>query len=391
MKESSRTYSLLTSDDRAMGWLVNRRVKPILILLSFLLSLLLLFFVVVRLVGEQTLLHHAAQISPYSMIFAREIHVRDADKAFERLIFFFGDSSVVTVKGSTATQREIRIPGMLEKVMNQRYPEIGGVSVVEWAFIGAQPFDYYCMLFGVEKYSPSLVIAPINWRTLGGEDESPKSRFPGLSRMVPPAERFSLSRDNPLVLEDISLAHQALYVFDKPRLYAQGLKLWSRAALSTLLHPETLEANTTPIETIPPNVRNWQERMARWSDSALFGKYPLEITAEKTQMRILHLIAKTASARGIQFLFYITPIHTYEIKTRETFDAEKLQRSVQTILEQTTVGSTECVNLIDLLETSDDFVDYHEHYNVEGNRKIAEALAAAARETLLKTGARSAP
>jgi hypothetical protein len=366
------------------------RTTLALIFLSYLIFSFLLFFLSVCLIGRRTLLHHAAQISPYSMIFAGEIEVRDADEAFEDLIFFFGDSSIATVKGIAASRRDINIPGMLETVTNQRYAAPGSLSVVEWAFVGAQPFDYYCMLFGAEKYSPSLVIAPINWRTLGGEDGSPKSKFHELSRLVPPSERFSHSADNPFVLENISLTDQFLYLLDKPKLYAQGLKVWSRAALSGSAPPETGMDDTMPIDTMRPNVQNWQRIMSNWSDSELFKQYPVDITAENTQVRILHLIAETASKRGIPFLFYITPIHTYRMKGRETFDADRFHRSVRTVLEQTTVGSTECVNLIDLLEGEEDFLDYYEHYNVSGNRKIAEALAAKAQKILLKPQARTA-
>ncbi len=363
--------------------LTEQRAKPAYVLLSYVSSFLALVFISIVLLGKQTVLYYAAQISPYSMIFANEVKIADGDRSVDDVIFFFGDSSVVTVKGDTALARELHIPSMLESELNRRYPELGRVSVVEWAFIGAHPFHYYCMLFAVEKYKPSLVIAPVNWRALGAVDGKANYKFPELIRLVPARERIALGPDSPVNLEGIPLTDQFLYLFDVPKLYMQGLKEWARSRFFSMWYPERVDREATPAGTIPDNVQNWEGMLANWPDSELFATYPVVVPADHLRVKTLRLIADTAWKRKTPFLFYITPIHTTEMAKRESFDAAGFRRSVETVIGQSAAGCAECVNFIELLDETN-FVDFFEHYSVEGNRKVAEALAPEVRRMLLK-------
>ncbi|UCD56270.1 MAG: hypothetical protein JSV16_10575, partial [Candidatus Hydrogenedentota bacterium] len=113
-------------------------------------------------------------------------------------------------------------------------------------------------------------------------------------------------------------------------------------------------------------------------------RYPMEISRDNPTLKLVRLIASTSSRRGVRVLFYITPIHVQQMRTTKNFDAAAFHRSLALVMEQGSIGTTRCVNLVDLLDESD-FADGAEHYKEEGQRKLALALLPQVGEILLES------
>ncbi|UCD59020.1 MAG: hypothetical protein JSV16_07950, partial [Candidatus Hydrogenedentota bacterium] len=266
--------------------------KPVRILFWYMLMIFLALYASVSLVGKRTVLNYAADFAPYSRVFASGAETSSTAKDSDHLVFFFGDSSVALPQWATIELKKHVIPAMLESEINRRYPEVGVVSVIPWAYTSANAFDYYCLLFSAERYSPSLVIVPINWRTFNMKRWS-RFKYRGLSRLVPLRELLLQYRESPMALENISLGEQLGNHFDMPRVYAQGLKSWSKSNLSRLLFSD----RASPAVPGSFTRENW-ERGTLQPDEELFLRYPMEISRDNPTLKLVRLIASTSSRRG---------------------------------------------------------------------------------------------
>ncbi len=101
-------------------------------------------------VGHEKLLAYAAESKPYSMLFAGYSHrgLLEHNKSFK--IICFGDSNYFYPPDSGfAPDPETfdeHIPGLINEEMKARgvTPE---PSFAEWAYAGANMFDYYCLFY----------------------------------------------------------------------------------------------------------------------------------------------------------------------------------------------------------------------------------------------------
>ncbi len=348
------------------------------ILVWYLLFLCLAFVAALPMVGRQTLLKYSEKVKPYAVVFWSRNEVRAAKHESDEIIFFFGDSSVALPPW--AAKDTPHIPALLDAELREAYPELGGVSVIDWSFPGGRFFHYYCLLFEAENYSPQLLIIPINWRNLGPRswEWSKENAFHELSALVPFSERRFASGKNIFEREDIPPSKQLIYSYEYPMLYLTGLKMWCRTKVG-------LEPEEDPLANVLEGLPEAKVLIKRFGDKQLFEQYPVDISADNVQLGILRSLIEASARRGVKLLFYITPIHLDEMRYRQPFDPGKFSESVNRIMEAATSETSTCLNLVDLLG-EEDFLDSFEHYTPEGNRKVAAAIAPAVRDSLKPHG-----
>jgi len=350
------------------------RGRPLSIVLWHLFSLGCVSLFALYAIGKPSVLACSSKLKPYAVAFQTKSLLEQACLSSDRLIIFFGDSSVA--QPPWAESNSPGIPATLAAELRASYPEIGEVSVVEWAFNGARMFHYYCLLFEAAKYSPDAVIIPINWRSLGPKSEEWRRiyHFPELSALVPLREMAFEPGKGVFELEDIPPLGRFAYVFHRPMLYLRGMRMWLRIRLG--MESEGDPASVRP-ETLPPV----SVLMSFFSDEELFRTYANDIARGNTQLRILRALTEAAGRQGMNVLFYITPIHVDELRRRPRFNARMCRESVGRVVEAATSETSMCLNLLELLR-EEDFIDFYEHYRPEGNRKIARALAPAVRRLI---------
>jgi hypothetical protein len=337
------------------------------IALGFAFALVVFFCSAYVFVGKSTILDHSAKIKPYSHIFKTGALINARKPKPDILVLFLGDSSVA--QPPWADSDAPHIPAVLESLLRETAPDGQNISVIEWSFPGGRPFHYYCLLFEAEKYSPCLLVIPINWRILGPSSEywDTKFAFAELCASVPLSERSQRSGSSVMELEGISIQRQLAHMFFHPMLYVTGMKLW----LQSNLGMQAEEEAWGPLQLIAPDPG---ELISSFSDTRLFRQYTNHVTANNAQLKTLHAIAETSARRGIKVLFYITPIHMDEMRARASFDKEGFRHSIELVTQSVRSESSRCLDLSGLLG-ADDFIDYFEHYTPEGNQQIALALA----------------
>ena len=338
----------------------------------FVFSLCFVFLAVFCLADRPALMRHAAKVKPYAVAFQSGGTIRRGTAEPGSVLVFFGDSSVA--RPPWAKRNSPSIPALLEAELRNFSPDSLSPSVLDWAFAGGRFFHYYCLLFEAEKHRPSLVIIPINWRSLGPQAPQWREKFAfhELSALVPRGEWAHPSGKSVLRLEGIPPPRLALRLLHRPTLFITGLRVSFQTTLG-------IQPKEEPWAEVFDNLPSGQELIARYGDERLFNQYANRISGDNSQLRLLRRLVETADRRGVKLLFYITPIHLDEMRRRPPFDAAAFRESVGSVVDATRSETTSCLDLSDLLG-EEDFIDNHEHYSDEGNRKIALALASAAKE-----------
>jgi hypothetical protein len=346
------------------------------IFFSFAVSLAIFFLAALLMAGRSRLLEHAATMKPYAVAYRPTALPATAEPGSDaqRLVIFLGDSSVA--QAPWAREDVPGIPDLLQQVLSESLPQARTALVADWSFAGARPFHYYCLLFEAEKHDPSLLIMPINWRSIGPlSDEWNKAfAFPELSSLVPAPERSMPSSEEMMRVEGISHSAQVLSAAHRPMLYATGVKA---LILSNFLPTPPSAPQIEVLQALPPG----EHLIERYSDARLFRQYSPVLDDGSASLRALRLIVETAERRGVRVLFYITPIHLDELRSRSSFDIAAFRTSVEGITAASTSGATMCLDLSGLL-SEDEFLDNYEHYTREGNTRIARALAPAVAKSL---------
>jgi hypothetical protein len=317
--------------------------------------------------GRETLLTEAAKVKPYAVVFQNAEKLGADRPAGERLILFFGDSSVA--QPPWAGMDTPHIPQFLEAQLAGAYPELGRISVVEWAFNGARSFHYFCLLFAAEEYRPDLIIIPINWRNLGpgAWEEDERYSFRELSLLVPLRERDHPVASRMLAREGITQTAHALARLCRPLLYLHGLRAWGRDRLGI--------SQPNPAEDLRGKLPSVGALMAGFSDDKLLNTfYATDLGEKNEQLDALGALSQTAERHGLKTLFYITPIHLEEMRRRKGFDHEVFRESVRSLDLAVCADAGSCINLVGLLG-EDKFLDCFEHYTWEGNELVARMLA----------------
>jgi hypothetical protein len=322
-------------------------------------------YAAVRLTGAGTLLRHAAAVKPYAPIFQTAGALCEAASEDRGIIVFLGDSSVS--QPPWADPGAPGIPALLQA-------ELGGTGecmVADWSYPAATFFDYYCLLFEARRYSPSVVIIPINWRNLGplSWERAKPPAFPELSAAVPLTGAGTPS--DLLDSKGIGVTQRLVAPAHRPMLYLTGLRGLARTKAGF-----ESDRGSFPRDKMPSP----GELAALLSDARLFSLYaPVQPGDE--QVEALCQIARAARPGGPRLLFYMTPIHMEEMRKRSARAAEAVLESTDAVAALLVAEGAECVNLAGILSECE-FIDTAEHYTAEGNRKIARALAPAVRGML---------
>lgn len=326
------------------------------------------------LIGRPALLRHASTVKPYARIFQTPA-TPAPDRDTDRRIIFFGDSSVVQPPWSDANLPGI--PSLLETELRESFPGPGDTTVIDWSFHGGRLFHYYCLLFEAHKRSPTMVVIPINWRSIGPQSEIWKTRaaFPELSGLVPRSEATSPSFKRIMRAEGISRSRWIRYQLYRPILYVIGFKMWFRTSMGM-----EMEKDLSPAEllaSLPPEIF----MIDQFTDVLLFRQYANEIPQDDPQLKTLQTLVDVAERRGMKLLFYIVPIHLGEMRLRPAYDDALFRESIERVVAATGSETSVCLDLSGLLK-EENFIDVFEHYTVEGNRRIAHALVPAAADLL---------
>lgn len=346
--------------DPSLGlWSELRQIeRPLFVALWFIMAVLFFYLFPFYFVGKRALLQRAAAVRPYAKMYLRVGGMQTGDRSAEKLIFFFGDSTLLFGRNSRG-QSSAEI---LESGLRNQYPELGSVSVVRWAFGSATLFHFYCLMFQAEKQSPDLIIIPINWFWFGAETANwSEMHLRQMASMTPISELFSIDKGNPLRQAGISLEDRFLYSLDMYLLCGAGMKIWVREKLD--LPP--LEKESAEIQWAP---------LRSGSLTMLCPEHPT--------VDLIRYIAKTAESRNIRILFYISPRSIEEWLKRGVLDPELLACSVERVLEASATRTTECADLMTLLSL-DQFTDGL-HYDFSGHRDIADALTPEVYEMLTR-------
>lgn len=324
--------------------------RPHLIVFWYLIFVLSFYFAVFFIMGKRALLQRATIIRPYAEFYLTTDWIGDAEKSADKLVFFFGDSTLLggrDKQGRGAAE-------MVGAELKARHPELGQVSVVNKAFGSATLFHFYCLMFRAEKYSPDLLIIPLNWYWFGAETDywSGKQHLRQMASMVPIREYFSPENGNPLELAGVSLADRILYSLDMYLLCGAGLKVWIS------------ERFDLPMMLKRPAKPQWLPLGSAGFRSVLCPSHP--------SVDLLRYIANTANDRDLRVLFYIAPMPYEKVQQWEKHDPDLFECSIQRLLNASTTRNTRCINLVKLLSV-DQFTDGL-HYNFSGHVDITEAL-----------------
>ena len=363
--------------------------KPFQIGVYYLVSLVLLTGLCVWFFSEQTILAYASKSKPY-LFFLADKHCGNLPNGHgSKQVICFGDSNSFYPTDMSADSGDfaIHIPGLLREATRARGLR-QEVSFSEWAFAGADMFDYYCLYFRAVKSSPDLIIVPINWRSFGPEwlDES-MWFHPELSGFVPINDRFNSSRENPVKVNGISLFEQIAYHITYPfYLYPLGIKNWTLDHLQSVFRTSVQEGSdaelvadkravteSMPERAVVQRTSATDERFVADAD-AMSRRFPRILGPTNPTFLSFRALADTASECGTKVLFYIWPLDRQFMEKLLVFDENAFILSKRVITNLTDREGIYFVDLSSLLEHRF-FYDMLGHCSVEGRKRIAEALA----------------
>ncbi len=293
-------------------------------------------------------------------------------------IFFFGDSTIAT------PNKEEAPPAKLQEQLQEIYGR-DTIEVIQWAFTGASMFHYYCLACKAEKYSPSMIIVPINYRTFGEMWDAQthygaegKVMYSELLSFAPMWERFGKDVTSLGDLEPFSM-------FDKAAIrskfwevyYFRGIKLWSKDFLErTFSKPspvldQILAQNKSLTEDINKNVGEMFKKK-KSSEDLFKGLFPPQVSESQSQFHTYIALIDALRRRRIPFLFYLTPLNIEEMEEYDAYDPVKFQRSIELFRREVASGGGVFVDVSMLLKPGEFTI--LEHYGPEGAEKLAEAL-----------------
>ena len=368
----------------------RRKPDPIIIGLSFAVSLIFAIFMCLKIVGEESILAHASKHKPYSVLLAEQYYRDFQSNADCKRIICFGDSNsfhppdVIVPKSDTFA---VHMPGLIREAMKGSGTQSVPVFS-EWAFAGASMFDYYCLFYQAVDLSPDLIIVPINWRTFGQNWlENSDWLHPELSAFVPVMEHLPAGFQSPVRSREISLIKQIESKVYLHRIYIVGMKACVTTNLQSLLSASAGKSESTEVTAFENNGdrqdrkaidgrHNFQvaKRMIGFeAEPPLEHLFPMEIEENNPTYQSLRSLVHIASERGVPVLFYIWPLDKKRLAEAGMLDETSFANSKNSIAEAVRAKNSYFVDLSDLLEHRY-FSDVKGHCKISGRRKIAEAL-----------------
>jgi hypothetical protein len=260
----------------------------------------------------------------------------------------------------------------------------GKVRIGDWAYPGTDMFDYYCLFHRATKFSPDLIIIPINWRSFGRAWVKRQMRFPELSAFVPFGEEFLPEYENPLESLNITpFEHlkNKMFLF---HIYPLGVKMWARDSLEGAFP----KLGTSEEEQIIAGIRSVRYREKGRSflknPKHYKSRFPMRLTDENPMLRTLRSLAYSASQRETKVLFFIWPLDQELFADLGILDKDGIEQSRQILLEASKANTAENIYFVDLADFLEHkyFKDSGGHCTIKGRRKIARVLASKALEVL---------
>lgn len=365
--------------------------KPIRIVVWYAISLGVIGILALKGVGRETLAEYAKPYKPYAAIVSPiGDHLKKGGNGawgYSLRIIFLGDSSLTFPPNvfPDSANFQLYIPGFLASRLAG--DERGFVEVSEWSYPAANMFDYYCVMCRAERLSPDLVIIPINWSffgtifeeqlsTMGSKfvNENAPKRVDQFMRnknrvvgFAPLSEDFSAGYENPLQLIDISTFEHLRYKAELCTIYPIGFKAFVKRQFGGRIGYEGPWSQGHTAEE-----ENLLDR--RISKLDMPGRYPMLVSYSNRHFQLFRSVVDAASRRGINTLFYLSPVNVQMLSEGNAFDGSLFVSSLLLIKHSMEREHIYFLDLHDILG-SEDFYDDFGHYTESGKRKIAEALA----------------
>ncbi len=332
-----------------------------------------------QLIGFEPFIERASENKPYSYLFSKRWYDKLSDNKGNPLkVICLGDSNYFPAYDGMSK--------LLDEEISKR-AEFQNLIVSQWAFVAADMFDYYCLFYEAERYSPDLIVIPINWRTFGSSWLSEKSYFnPELSALAPLRGGVLSEHENPVRSRGISLTKQIEYKFSIYSLYPMGIKMWVLDNLRAHLRPQPQaavlpkvagEENAsieTPSESIEDGQPDAEEQPPSDLRSTFEANFPMGVTNSNPMMKDLRALASVASKHGTKVLFFVWPLDLESFADVGILDKPALEHSMQMVMKATEKENVYFVDLSNLLEHRY-FKDKWGHCKAAGQRRIAAALA----------------
>ena len=355
---------------------------PIKIAVYFAITLAVAAAAFLYIVGPEQLLVYASESKPYSLLFSRIYYQDLLNDDQSAKIICFGDSGFFFPPDASFTPNpetsDVHIPGLIREEISAR-GMLPKPKLIEWAYAGANTFDYYCLFYKAIRFSPDLIIIPINWRAFSFDWATVSEFFhPELSAFVPLRSELPSVYKDPVRSQGISVVDQIKYKSDFISLYVVGFKNWASETGESLLASQKRSAGSDdstdfrPTEKREPKI--FPEKLKAGTLRAFF---PMTISESNIVVQRLSALGHVASKHDTKILFFIWPIDKELLAETGILDESKFELSKKTIAEA--IGAKERKNLFfaDLsgLLKHEYFYDIFGHCTVDGRKKIAEALA----------------
>lgn len=340
------------------------------IVFSYVAWLICIFFLSIYLLGRDTVLKSSVENGkPYAMLFS-PLDLNTPDESNSLKVIGLGDSTFFAPAyggDSHFGRPEDHIPAILDRTLESYEPTLE-VVVSSWAFGGANMYNYYCMFYKAEKLSPDLIIIPINWTSFGAWwRNTVKDNFPELCAFAPLSDDLISDHENLIVSRNIVSLKQLEYKIRIWSVYPYGMKQWVLAALRDFSDWGSEEES----EEDGDKSEGWREQMDK---SAVKGLYNMKVNRPDKSYRGIRAVANLASKHGVKTLFYITPLNLEFMDRKGALNRKVYEASRDLLIEATRAEGVYCIDLSDLL-ADEYFPDPTQHCNLEGRKKICEALA----------------
>lgn len=374
------------------------RIAIIRIGLHYVILLVLTGILCIKLMGTEKILGYASKSKPYSLLMVRLFDLKLLNNPNSVKVFCLGDSNYFSPPDIIAGvgNSKSHLPEMTRNAIGKgAIPQ--KLEFSQWAFLAAHMYDYYCLYHLAIRYSPDLIIVPINWRMFGEETTNHQ-----LSALVPLRVEFPAGYDNPIRSRGISAMKQLEYKFFLLlSLYPIGIKNWVVDSLNLYSEPDTPnEIGQKPpkegefttaspfgmFEKSNPQMRTGDEPAGRRkqqdgspiiSSSRLLPRrssFPMEIDSSNRTFRDLRTFAQTVSQGKTRVLFFIWPVNQDRLKEIGAFDEPAFELSKRRIEDATKKENCYFLDLSGLMG-QEYFFDARGHCTIAGRKKVARSLA----------------
>ena len=332
------------------------------IVISFIISMGVMFFLSVIITGEDRLLEYASIGKPYASMLR---HGRHSDK---KTVILLGDSNC---RG-------------LGKMLQHAIEKHGkSVEVQSWDYVCASMTDYYCIYHRALKYSPDLIIVSINWRGFAEEWIKTTWYFNRELSAFVPIEGQTPSQYNILRQRGINPVQHIQYkLFFLYRLYPMGYKAYVKDKFRTLFKLGKY-GRKKDLVNLPKRLvlrRNkWSGKFIEYNTdpASHASQFPMRITESNKTLCAISALSNAASKNGTTVLFFIWPMDIEYHKEMGSLNRAELQKSIELVHEVIEKNNNEyCLDLSMLFEDRHRaFKDSEGHCTLPARRKIAATLA----------------